>query len=66
MKGARHMAQGDLGQMPATSLVQDATLSFVVTGKGQRAGWLIREIRNEKRTDLFINFIYKQYYLKSL
>jgi len=34
--------------MPAASLGQDATLSFVVTGKGQKAGWLIREFENQK------------------
>ena len=41
MKGARHMAQGDLGQMPAASLGHYAALSFVVIGRGQRVTGIV-------------------------
>jgi len=34
--------------MPAASLGQDATLSFVVRGRGQKAGWVIRKLENWK------------------
>jgi hypothetical protein len=37
-QGTWRKAQGDLGQMPAASLGQGASLSFVVTGRGQKAG----------------------------
>ncbi len=37
-RASRHVASPSLGQ--------DASLSFVVIGRGQLAGWLIREIGN--------------------
>ena len=37
-QGARHTAQGDVGQLPPASLGHYAALSFVVLGRGTKNG----------------------------